>query len=55
MDKATLLKKLDALLDEFDRTRMFGSVEIVIPLRACVNASSVVDRKNSKRKGEFPP
>jgi hypothetical protein len=29
MDKTTLLKKLDAMLDEFDRARTFGSIEIV--------------------------
>jgi len=29
MDRAQLLKKLEPLLGEFDRARMFGSIEIV--------------------------
>lgn len=29
MDKPTLLKRLDAMLDEFDRARTFGSIEII--------------------------
>lgn len=30
MNKATLLKKLDALLDEAERTRMWGTIDIEI-------------------------
>lgn len=29
MDKPTLLKKIETLVDEFDRGRTFGSIEIV--------------------------
>lgn len=29
MDRQTLLKKLEALLTEFDQARTFGSIEIV--------------------------
>lgn len=29
MDKATLMKRFEALVDEFDRARTFGSIEII--------------------------
>jgi hypothetical protein len=29
MDRSTLQKKLDLILDEFERSRTFGSIEIV--------------------------
>lgn len=29
MDQVTLLKRLESLVDEFDRARTFGSIEII--------------------------
>lgn len=59
MDKATLLKKLDALLDEFDRARMFGSIEIVFrfgkvsTLRRLLTEKIPNERENSRYEHHF--
>ena len=45
MDKAALLKKLDALLDEWERTRAWGTIEIEVH-----DGSVTLLRKETKEK-----
>jgi hypothetical protein len=51
MDKTTLLKKLQVILDDAERTRMFGQIEIdVRDGRAVVLRTTKTDRLD----GEYP-
>jgi hypothetical protein len=45
MDKITLLKKLDAMLDEAARAQLYGSIEIQF-----ANGQPTILRKNSTTK-----
>ena len=52
MDKAVLLKKLQVILDEAERSRMFGQIEIDIrDGRAVVLRTSKTDRLDGENRG----
>jgi hypothetical protein len=59
MDRAELLEKLEGLLDEFDRGRTFGSIEIIFrfgrasAIRKLFTEKVVNERETTRHEQHF--